>query len=348
MEKLHLLSIPFTDWEGLFTHMNCPAYRMKQVREWIFTHLQGDFNNMSNLPLDFRKDLTEKFILFTLDAVEEKLSLDGTVKWVFRTSDEKLIECVMVPEGKRRSICLSSQVGCAMGCRFCSTAKMGFIRNLTLGEILEQVHYVNRYLKNSEGSRITNVIFMGMGEPLSNLDAVADACKIISGKNGFNLSKQKITVSTSGIAPQIYKWAEKAPEFKLAISLNGSNNSVRLELMPGSRRCSLEQVLEAAKAYTRITDQQITFEYVLIRNKTCTPQAAGELKKIASQMKCKINLIVLNEGGPGNYQAPLQSEILKFQEILFCSNFTALLRKSRGCDISAACGQLVQQQKKVA
>ncbi len=225
---------------------------------------------------------------------------------------------------------------------------MGFIRNLTLGEIVEQVHFVNRFLKELDGSRVSNVIFMGMGEPLLNLERVAQASAVFNSQDGFGISKHKITVSTSGIAPKILEWARMAPDIKLAISLNGSNNAVRSSLMPVNRRYPIETLLETADEYILITGQKLTFEYILIKDITCTPEAAKELKRIASHRNCKINLIPLNKGEDPALQAPSEVEIEAFERILAQGDFQVLRRRPRGPDIYAACGQLAQNQKKAA
>ncbi|MFC1585598.1 23S rRNA (adenine(2503)-C(2))-methyltransferase RlmN [Fibrobacterota bacterium] len=346
---MDLLSLPFSDWQKPFREMGKPGYRADQVREWIFKHFITNFDEMSNLPKTFRDKLKTVFILQTLEIVQELKSNDGTVKWILRTADNMMIECVMIPDGKRRSICLSSQVGCGMGCRFCSTAKMGLGRNLSTGEIVQQYLLVSRYLIETQDLKLTNAIFMGMGEPLQNLETVAAACKVFSSEKGFGLSKKKITVSTSGLVPGIIKWVERAPEYKLAISLNSSINAVRSDLMPVNRRYPLGELLKAADYYIKKTGQRLTFEYILIKDKTCTPQAARELKRIASRRGCKINLIPLNGAESGSYSVPSQEEILKFKQILISPNFSLVERKPRGRDILAACGQLVhQQQKKVA
>jgi 23S rRNA (adenine2503-C2)-methyltransferase len=348
MVKVQILSLPLSEWAPSFKSLGGPNYRARQVRDWVFKQFELEFENMTNIPRNYINLLKEKFHLQTLELKDRLVSKDGTVKWLLRTTDRYLIECVLIPEGKRRSICLSTQVGCAMGCKFCSTAKMGLLRNLTLGEILEQYVFVSKYLRDTEGKKLTNAIFMGMGEPLQNLEAVVEACRIIASKEGFQLSRKKITVSTSGLIPQLIEWAQQAPEFNLAVSLNGSNNAVRSELMPVNKRFPLPGLLEAVDEYTRITKQKPTFEYVLIKNKTCTTDAAKELRKIVSKRGNRINLILLNEDGMHDYRSPSEQEAIQFKQILNGGNLIAVIRKPRGRDINAACGQLIQLQKKVA
>ncbi len=348
MNLVHLLNLEPEELKSFVVGLGEPAFRAAQLQDWLFHHLETDFGRMSNLPKSLVEKLEKQAVSTVLKPASVQESIDGTIKWAFETHDGHFFETVMIPSEGRRSICVSSQIGCAMGCTFCRTATMGFLRNLTLGEILEQVHFVNRHLRGSDGSRLSNVIFMGMGEPLHNLEIVVSACRRITASTGFNMSKHKITVSTSGIVPKILEWAEKAPEIKLAISLNGSNDAMRSELMPINRRYPLEKLFAAADEYIRLTGQKLTFEYILIKDKTCTAEAARELRQIASHRNCKINLIPLNKGDNAGLQPPSEEDIESFQKELDRGGFQVLRRKARGPDIYAACGQLAKEQKKVA
>ena len=346
--KPHLLGMGLPDLEAFVVSLGEPRFRGKQVQEWLFQHLETDFGRMTNLPKGLKEKLAEAAAVETLAVKAVQVSTDGTTKWAFQTHDGHVFETVLIPSEDRRSICVSSQIGCAMGCTFCRTATMGFIRNLTLGEILEQIHFVARHLKAKEGSRLSNVIFMGMGEPLHNLENVALACETLNSPSGFLIGQDKITVSTSGVVPKILEWGRRAPDFKLAISLNGSNDAQRSELMPVNRRWPIPVLLETADEYIRLTGQKLTFEYILIRGKTCTPDSARELRRIASHRNCKINLIPLNRGEDPALQAPSEEEIREFERILSQGDFQVLRRRPRGPDILAACGQLATSQKKVA
>jgi 23S rRNA (adenine2503-C2)-methyltransferase len=330
--------------EALVKESGQPAFRARQLRDWTFGRFESDFGKMTNLPKALQQDLEAKATCRVLKVKTSQTAQDGTTKWAFETHDGHFFETVLIPTDDRRSICVSSQIGCAMGCTFCRTATMGFIRNLTLGEILEQAWFVTRHLKDTEGpaARLTNVIFMGMGEPLLNLENVAQACERLNAQDGFGIAKDKITVSTSGVAPKILEWGTRAPDFKLAISLNGSNDAIRSELMPINRRYNIETLLATADEYIRLTGQKLTFEYILIKDRTCTPQAARELKRIASHRHCKINLIPLNRGNP-DMQAPDEGEIAEFERILAQGDFQVLRRRPRGPDIYAACGQLATE-----
>jgi 23S rRNA (adenine2503-C2)-methyltransferase len=349
LNKAHILGASLQELESLVVSLGQPAFRARQIHNWMFKNLETDFSRMTNLPKPLVEALQASATCSVLKVKASQVSHDGTTKWVFETHDGHFFETVLIPSDDRRSICVSSQIGCAMGCTFCRTATMGFIRNLTLGEILEQAHWVARHIKEKEGEggRLSNAIFMGMGEPLLNLENVARACEIFNSQEGFGIAKDKITVSTSGVAPKILEWGARAPDFKLAISLNGSNDTIRSSLMPINRRYNIETLLQTADEYIRLSGQKLTFEYILIKDKTCTPESARELKRIASHRHCKINLIPLNRGNP-DMEAPSDDEIADFERILAQGDFTVLRRRPRGPDIYAACGQLATEQKKVA
>ena len=323
------------------------SYRSEQIRQWIFKHQVLNFDEMENLPLELREQLKEQFSVKTMDLHQKQVSSDGTMKLAFRTADKKFIETVIIPKENRMSICVSTQVGCAMGCTFCRTAKMGFIRNLSLGEILEQVIQANNLLKEINRT-ITNVIFMGMGEPLQNFENVHQTCKVLHDQSLFNLGRKKLTISTSGVIPKILELKDRQTPCSLALSLNGTNDEVRSKLMPINKRWPLDELLAAVDYFLADTKNYITFEYILIKGITTTPQAAKELIKIAHRRRCKVNAIVLNPGDNPDLHAPNQTEIDEFLNIVRAGKVQIHLRTPRGQDILAACGQLAIKQKKVA
>jgi len=351
MGKMHLLSL---DREALgdfvVAELGEPRFRARQIREWMLRHVETDFGRMTNLGKKLVEKLNETADTSVLSIKSRQDSVDGTRKWALETRDGHVFEMVLIPTETRRSLCVSSQIGCAMGCTFCRTATMGFIRNLTLGEIIEQFVLATRFLRENEGpeARLSNVIFMGMGEPMHNLENVAKACETLNAEDGFGIGKNHITVSTSGIVPRIREWAQRAPDFKLAISLNGSNDTIRSSVMPVNKRWNIEALMDAADEYIQLTGQKLTFEYILIQGKTCTPESARELRRIASHRHCKINLIPLNKGEDPSLQPPSEEEILAFEAILKQGDFEVLRRRPRGPDILAACGQLAIPLKKVA
>lgn len=346
MEK-HGLNLSLNEWEKEVVLHGHPAYRAKQIFSWLYGQKVNSFQAMGNLPQDLRDKLINKFSLQTLKVATKQTSVDGTQKWLFQTHDSHFIETVYIPDDDRHSICVSSQVGCAMGCRFCSTAKMGFIRNLSAGEILEQFLQVQNEI-SVHGKSLSNVIFMGMGEPMHNLENVASACDLLMDTKGLGLSARRITVSTSGLVNGIRKWAERSPKVKLAVSLNGSENPVRTNLMPINKAYSIEELFSAIDTYIQVTGQTPTIEFVLIAGKTCTPQEAKALRHWVSSRKVKVNLIPYNGGGDSDLLSPSAQEVEDFKCEVEKGAYAVMVRRPRGRDIAAACGQLAYLEKKVA
>lgn len=324
------------------------AFRAAQVLEWVFAHNAKDFSEMTSVAKSLRTNLQENFVLRTLQQSRQIKSVDGTTKWLFKTHDGYAIETVMIPAEKRNSVCISTQAGCAMGCKFCRTGTMGLQRNLTQGEILEQFMVVREHLK-TEDKELNNVIFMGMGEPLGNFNNVDGASRILHDQKFFGLGKRRITVSTCGIVPGIRKIIEHETPCKLAVSLNGTNDEMRSSIMPVNQTWPLQELLDTVDDYIAATGESVTFEYVLIDQITCTPQAAKELLKIASPRKCKVNAIALNQSENPNLHEPTPEAIEEFFRIVRDAGVQMTIRTPRGQDILAACGQLaVKNQKKVA
>lgn len=321
-------------------------FRADQIRNHLFCGQVSSYEEMTSLSSSLREKLSESFRLHSLEEVKRLQSIDGTVKWLFKTPDSHHIETVMIPSNGRYSVCVSTQVGCAQNCVFCRTAKMGFIRNLEAGEILEEIIRVNRYLaeffeKDSEGkpAKVTNIIFMGMGEPLNNLEQVHRVCCTLHNQKLFNLGRKRMTISTSGVVPKIKELVDRQTPCCLAVSLNSTNNERRSEVMPVNRVWPIEKLLEATDEYTRRTDNYVTFEFVLIQGITCTKEAAKELIRICAPRRCKVNAIVLNDGD-SDLNAPTQEEIDSFLELVRAAEIQITIRNPRGRDILAACGQL--------
>jgi 23S rRNA (adenine2503-C2)-methyltransferase len=296
---------------------------------------------MSNVKKSFREHLNEHFIIQTL-TVENKLPSkeDKTVKIQFRTHDSNFIETVSMVDKNRHTVCLSSQVGCALDCHFCATGKMGLKRNLTTGEIVDQLIYV----RESIDQAITNVVFMGMGEPFHNYDNVLNASDIFHSHKGFNLASTRITISTVGLLPQINQFIKEKRRYKLAISLNAPNDKVRTEIMPINKKWSIVDLVNAGKEYSNQKKRLIMFEYVLLKGINDSEEDALELARLLKGIPCKINLIPYNEI-EGKYQRPDESTITKFSEILhnYRDEYRVLVRWSKGQDIAAGCGQLAGQ-----
>jgi 23S rRNA (adenine2503-C2)-methyltransferase len=263
------------------------------------------------------------------------ISKDGTEKFLFLLEDDQTIESVLILDENRHTLCISSQVGCAMGCVFCLTGKSGFIRNLQAHEIVDQIIAVNRLI---QPEKVTNVVFMGMGEPLLNFDNVVEALWRVVGFIG--ISKRKITLSTSGIVPKISLLPQKAPAVNLAVSLNAASDAVRDKLMPVNRKYPVQSVIDACRKYPLQHGRRITFEYVIIEGENDSAEDANRLVKLLKGLRCKINLIPLNTHEYSDLKSPAYDRILAFQKILLKKNVRALIRASRGQDILAACGQL--------
>ena len=317
-------------------------FRGGQLFEWLYRHGISSFDSMLNINKSFREHLNEHFILHTL-TVENSLSSeeDKSVKILFRTRDGHFIETVSMVENNRHTVCLSSQAGCVLDCHFCATGELGLKRNLSTGEIVDQLIYV----RENTDQPITNVVFMGMGEPFNNYDNVLNASDIFHSPKGFNLASTRITISTAGLLPQINKYIKEKRRYKLAISLNASNDKVRTEIMPINKKWSINDLIKSGKEYSNQKKRLIMFEYVLLKGINDSEEDALELARLLQGIPCKINLIPYNEI-EGKYQRPDETTITKFSEILhnYRDEYRVLVRWSKGQDIAAGCGQLAGQK----
>ena len=314
-----------------------PAYRARQLLKWLYSQNAEDFQVMTNLSKDFRGWLAENARISRVKLEKVLIDVDGTRKLLLRLQDGESIESVLIDEGERLTLCLSSQVGCGYGCRFCLTGRDGFRRHLTAGEIVDQICVARKQL--GEGERLTNLVFMGMGEPLANLAQVIKALEIITSDRGLNFSTRKITLSTVGLIPEMLTLSSLFP-IKLAVSLHAADNETRSRFMPINKRYPLEELLEACRNLELPRRNRITFEYLLLGGVNDSPEAARKLAKILRGLRAKINLISFNEYPGANFKAPSPSSVEEFQKILQDGHFTATVRQSRGAGIMAACGQL--------
>ena len=322
-------------------------YRAKQIHKWIYLYQTDSFEEMTNLGKNFRELLHKHFTIKRLETETIAKSNDGTEKHLFRLYDNTFSECVLIPGKKYYTICVSTQVGCAQKCSFCMTAKGGFTRNLTCGEIINQVrdiqHYVLQKTKNNP-KPLSNIVFMGMGEPFANYNNVLKALKVITDSDfGLKFSNRKITLSTCGI---VSKFADFGRDSKagLAISLNATDNKTRTMLMPINDKYPIETLLEACRNYPLKHREKITFEYILIKGINDSIEDAKRLVKMLKPIQAKINIIPFNEYPDSNFKRPSDAVIENFLKHLLDSNYTAIIRKSKGGDISAACGQLSANQ----
>src|SRR5262245_4654609 len=316
-----------------------PSFRATQIFKAVYQHGIDDFEVMTDVPKALRASLAQEWDI-RLPVVHQRFhSVDGTRRYLVRLHDAEMAESVFIPEENRDTVCISSQIGCALACTFCLTGQLGLIRNLSSGEIVAQVLIAQR--ENMEGS--FNIVLMGMGEPLHNYDIVMKAIRILHDEEGLNLPMSRITLSTAGLLPGLEKLAEEPMIPNLAISLTGATNSKRDQLMPINRKYSIEQLLDAVRRFPLKHRQRVTFEYVLLRGVTDTPEDALHLVKLLRGMRAKVNLIPLNEAEELNYRRPSDAAVERFQRILTDHHIDAFVRKQRGDDISAACGQLRQK-----
>ena len=314
-----------------------PAYRARQLLKWLYSQNAEDFQVMTNLSKEFRGWLAENARISRVKLEKILIDVDGTRKLLLRLQDGESIESVLIDEGGRLTLCLSSQVGCGYGCRFCLTGRDGFRRHLTAGEIVDQICVARKEL--GEGERLTNLVFMGMGEPLANLEQVLKALTIITADHGLNFSTRRITLSTVGLIPEMLKLSSLFP-IKLAVSLHAADNQTRSRIMPINRRYPLEELLNGCRSLELPRRNRITFEYLLLGGVNDSPEAARKLAKLLRGLRAKINIILFNEYPGAKFKAPSPSNVEEFQKILQEKHFTATVRQSRGAGIMAACGQL--------
>jgi 23S rRNA (adenine2503-C2)-methyltransferase len=338
--------------------MGLKKYRAAQVFEWIYGHHAASFDEMTNIANAERSLLAERFYISALRVLRTECSDDGTRKFLFELEDRHTIESVLIPDEDRITLCISSQVGCAQACRFCLTGSGGFRRNLEAFEIADQVVAVEKVLvMESEGSfaasgsesscgrfrHITNVVLMGMGEPLANPDNVLKALKIITADKGPGFSPRRVTLSTDGLVPEIEKLGRSGMKVNLAVSLNATTDEVRNRIMPVNRRYPIKELLASCRRFPLDDRRRITFEYVMLRDVNDSEADALRLAKLLRGIKCKVNLIPFNPFPGSEFKRPDDAMVQRFKKILAGHHYTALVRESRGRDISAACGQLREQ-----
>lgn len=342
--KTNLLDMNRQDMEAFFTSLGEKAFRASQVMKWIYHHGVDDFDAMSNLSKVLRDRMTEQAEVRLPEVAVDMPSRDGTRKWMLRLADGNSIEMVYIPETDRATLCVSSQVGCALNCSFCSTAQQGYNRNLTTAEIIGQVVLATRLigLPQNKGERvITNVVLMGMGEPLLNFDNVVKAMELMQDDYAFGISKRRVTVSTAGVVPAIDE-LRAAIDVSLAVSLHAPDDALRNELVPINRKYPIAELLAACRRYCAgVPHRRITFEYAMLEGVNDTPEHARALLKVLRGTPSKVNLIPFNPFPGTAYRRSSLEAINRFRDILMEGNLMTVTRKTRGDDIAAACGQLV-------
>src|SRR5437016_2423974 len=322
-----------------------PSFRATQIYKSVYQRGFEDFELMTDLPKSLRVSLAEEWEI-KLPPVHRRFdSMDGTRRYLVRLADGELAETVYIPEENRDTICISSQIGCALACTFCLTGQLGLTRHLSAGEIVTQALIAQRENISERGF---NIVLMGMGEPLHNYDSVMKAIRILHDEDGLNMSMSRITLSTAGLLPGIERLADEPMIPNLAISLTGATNEKRNQLMPINRRYPIEQLLDVVRQFPLKHRQRVTFEYVLLRGVSDAPEDALHLVKLLKGIRAKVNLIPLNEAEELAYRRPSDGAVAQFQQVLIDNNISAFVRKNRGNDISAACGQLKKKWADVA
>ncbi len=338
--KTNIKLLTREELQSHLTALGLKKYRADQVLKWIYTHYAATFDEMTNIAKPERQMLASHFVIPDPKIVAAETSTDGTRKFLFQLEDGHTIESVLIPDEGRQTLCVSSQVGCQQACRFCVTGRGGFLRNLKAFEITDQVLAISRLLSR-EGTRgITNIVLMGMGEPLANLEEVLKALRIITADHGLNFSPRRVTVSTDGLVPEMGTLGKSGLKVNLAVSLNATTNEVRNAIMPVNRRYAIEELMRACKRYPLEPRRRITFEYVLLRGVNDTAEDAHRLAGLLRGIRCKVNLIPFNPFPGSEFGRPDDGTVRRFQKILVDHHYTAPVRESRGRDISAACGQL--------
>ncbi|MCD4663754.1 MAG: 23S rRNA (adenine(2503)-C(2))-methyltransferase RlmN [Bacteroidales bacterium] len=336
MIKMNITGMTLEEMEQLMESIGQPKYRANQLFTWLYKKRIDNIEQVTVFSKSLRQQLTELVEIKQVEIANRQISKDNeTIKFLFRLKDGHFIESVYMVDGKRRTVCLSSQVGCTLGCSFCATGAMGFQRNLTVGEIVDQLLTILKTLK----VEVTNLVIMGMGEPFLNYETVIRACDVISHSEGISIGKRKITISTAGIVPRIKQFADDGQGFKLAISLNAVDDQMRSQSMPINKKYPINELLNAAKYYASKSRHLITFEYLMIGVINDGIKDAIKLKKLLKGLRCKLNIIPYN-ATDGQFKIPSEEKIDAFIRELLESKIVISVRRSKGADIDAACGQL--------
>ncbi len=340
-KKINIRAISEEQLMSFFLEHNIPKFRLKQLNQWLWQKNESSFDKMTNLSKEFRELLKNNFYLANLSIQKKYKSSDGTIKYSIKLEDNNLIESVLIPSKKRLTACISSQVGCSLDCNFCATGTLKLKRNLNFSEIFEQVYLINEEAKKIYGKKITNIVYMGMGEPLLNYNNVIQSINYITSKNGLLISPKRITISTVGIAKMIKKLADENVKFNLAISLHSAIQEKRNKLMPIGNSIPLEELKSAIKYFYQKTEKRITYEYILLNGVNYTIDDASALIKFSQISPCKINLIEYNNVLGKKFKKSTSDNTIQFIEFIKKNNLIVTLRRSKGEDVNAACGQLV-------
>lgn len=318
------------------------GFRAEQIFKWLYVDKVKDFDEMTNLSLELREKLKENYTICNFKILKKLESKDGTKKYLFDVLDENAIESVLMEYHHGKTICVSSQIGCKMGCKFCASTGIPFIRNLTPGEIVEQILAVEQNIQD----KISNIVFMGIGEPLDNYDNVIKAIRILNNPKGLNIGARHISISTSGLVPRIYDLAKENIQCTLSVSLHATNDEKRSAMMPVNNSYHIKELMQACKDYISMTNKRISFEYALAKDNNDNLQDAQELVKLLRGMLCHVNLIPINKIENGKFTKSSNENIIKFRDYLNDHGIVATIRRELGSDIDAACGQLRRKNLK--
>ena len=336
-EKLDIKSLTLPELTEVLTGMGEKAFRAKQLYQWMHQKLATGYDEMTNLPASLRETLKERFWYASLDIVQvQESKIDGTRKYLFALRDGNVVESVWMQYKHGNSVCISSQVGCRMGCRFCASTLDGLERNLTPSEMLEQIYAITRHT----GQRVSNVVVMGTGEPLDNYDNLLQFLHLLTDENGLNISQRNVTVSTCGLVPQMKRLAKEKLQITLALSLHASNDEKRKALMPIANRYTIRELMETCEEYFQATGRRITFEYSLVGGVNDTDEDAAELSKLAAPLCCHVNLIPVNPIKERDFVSSEAKRVLAFKNKLERNKINVTIRREMGRDIDGACGQL--------
>ncbi len=339
---MDILSMTFEEVSEAFRENSIQKFRAAQVYEWLHKHLVRDYDEMTNLPKELREKLKKDFPIVGCNVVKKQVASDGTVKFLFSVCDGDYIECVVMKYKYGYTICVSSQVGCKMGCAFCASTIGGFKRSLSAGEILSQVYLAQKEL----GERISHIVLMGMGEPMDNFENVMRFLTLVTNEKGLNLSMRNISLSTCGIVPKIEELLNKHLQLTLSVSLHAPNNEIRNKIMPVNKRYHIEELLAMCRRYTEETSRRISFEYSMMSGVNDSDECARELGTKLKGMLCHVNLIPINEVEESPFKPSSPERIKRFTEILGKYGITATVRRKLGSDIDASCGQLRLKENK--
>jgi len=355
MAKYELVSIYDFTLDELQDKLK-PSFRAKQVYNWLYKKYASSYEQMKNLPKELKEELKTNYPIDIMQIIKKEKSIDGSIKYLFKLRDNHTIEAVLllmkdkkidedgqIIKSEKYTVCVSSQVGCKVGCSFCLTAKSGFVRNLTVGEYIAQIVNIKRD-NNIAENKALNIVYMGMGEPLDNFDNFVKAVEIFSQLDGLAISRRRQTISTSGIASKIKKLGEKNLQIQLAISLHAVNDELRSELIPMNKAYNIASIIEAIKSFPVDTRKKVMFEYLVIKDKNDSLDAAKKLVSLLNGIQAKVNLIYFNPYAGTSYQRPQEKDMLKFKDFLNQKGLICTIRESKGLDISAACGQLREKE----